>query len=113
MHEVSLMEQTLATAIEQAQARQAQQIHHLTLRVGKQSGVVPEALRFAFDVVIQGSIADHATLTIEEVPVTCRCRQCQQVFQPESWVYECPSCGSLQQTVTDGKQLELASIEMG
>lgn len=112
MHEVSLMEQTLAIAIEQAQRHQASQIEHLTLKVGKQSGVVPEALTFAFEVVSRGTMAAGATLEIIEIPVTCRCDRCQINFQPADWIYACPQCQGISQTVIDGKQLELASLAL-
>lgn len=112
MHEVSLMEQTLAIAIDQAQQHGATQIHRLKLRVGQQSGVEPDALAFAFEVVAQNTIAAQGVLEIETVPVRCHCAHCQREFQPDDWVYRCPQCGNLSPTVVDGKQLELASLEM-
>lgn len=112
MHEVSLMEQTLAIAVAQAERHHAHCIHRLTLNVGRQSGVVPEALAFAFDVVAQNTIAAGAKLELINIPVTCRCDQCQAEFHPPDWIYVCPQCGSLSHTVIDGKQLELASLEM-
>ncbi|MEY2984170.1 MAG: hydrogenase expression/formation protein HypA [Cyanobacteriota bacterium] len=112
MHEVSLMEQTLAIAVEQARQHRASCIHRLTLNVGQQSGVVPEALAFAFDVVSQGTIAEGAVLTLIDIPVTCRCDQCHANFRPSDWVYICPHCHQISQTIIDGKQLELASLEM-
>ncbi|MFM1843341.1 MAG: hydrogenase expression/formation protein HypA [Cyanobacteriota bacterium] len=112
MHEVSLMEQTLAIAVEQAQQHQASRIHRLTLKVGQQSGVMPEALAFAFDVVSQGTIAEGATLELVAIPVTCRCEPCQTDFHPPDWIYRCPQCGQISQRILNGKQLELASLEM-
>lgn len=60
MHEVSLMEQTLATALSHVRAQGASKIHRLELHVGVLSGVVPEALAFAFDVVSTGTLAQGA-----------------------------------------------------
>ena len=51
MHEVSLLENTLELALDYARQQNATQIHHLTLRVGQLSGVIPEALQFAFEIV--------------------------------------------------------------
>jgi hydrogenase nickel insertion protein HypA len=75
MHEVSLLENTLELALDYARQHNATQIHHLTLRVGQLSGVIPEALQFAFDIVVQGTIAQTATLSIESIPaiwIVCR-----------------------------------------
>jgi hydrogenase nickel incorporation protein HypA/HybF len=52
MHEVSLLESTLELAVDYAHQQGATQIHRLTLRVGQLSGVIPEALQFAFDIVV-------------------------------------------------------------
>ena len=46
MHEFSIMQSTLETAAQKTRAAEATQIHRLKVRVGKLSGVVPEALRF-------------------------------------------------------------------
>jgi hydrogenase nickel incorporation protein HypA/HybF len=112
MHEVSLLEGTLDLAIGYAQAQGATEIHRLTLRVGALSGVIPEALQFAFDIVIQGTIAEKAELSIEKIPAICHCPTCQQNFQPIDWIYECPKCYRLCTEILQGRDLELVSLEV-
>ena len=112
MHEVGIMERTLAIALEQAKERGACQIHRIKMRVGALSGVVPEALEFAFDVVTEGTIAQAARFEIESIPVRCYCRQCCQAFEPDDWFYECPECGQLSLDIRQGKELELTSLEV-
>ncbi len=112
MHEVSLMEQTLAIAIDHARHHHASRIHHFKLRVGDLSGVVPDALSFAFEIVTQDTIAEGASLEIQKIPVTCFCHGCQQSFQPPSWVYTCPLCQELSSDIIDGQQMELTSLEI-
>jgi len=70
--------------------------------VGEQSGVVPEALRFAFEVVAEATLAQGAELVIRSAPVVCRCQPCGKTFHPQSWVYRCPLCGAL----SDGQNLD-------
>jgi hydrogenase nickel incorporation protein HypA/HybF len=55
MHEVSLLENTLELALDYARQQNVTQIQHLTFRVGQLSGVIPEALQFAFDLVMRQS----------------------------------------------------------
>ena len=57
MHEVGVMQSALEIALEQAGRQGASRIDCIALRVGPLSGVVPEALEFAFDVVARGTIA--------------------------------------------------------
>ena len=54
MHEVGVMQSALEIALEQAGRQGAGRIDCIALRVGMLSGVVPEALEFAFDVVARG-----------------------------------------------------------
>lgn len=112
MHEVGIMEQTLEIALNYARDRKATRIHSLVMRVGDLSGVVPEALSFAFDVVVKGTIAEGATLEIDAIPARCYCCHCQQDFQPIDIVYECPNCHQLSTDIRQGKELELTSLEI-
>ena len=112
MHEVGIMEQLLAIAIEYASSEEASQIHVITTRVGDLSGVVPEALKFAFDVIAKGTIAESAKFEIERVPAQCYCSVCQQRFQPNDCIYECPHCHAISHDIRQGKELELVSLEI-
>ncbi len=112
MHEVSLMEQTIEIALAQASKQGASQIHRMKMRIGEMSGVVPEALAFAFDVVTQGTIAAGAKLEIESVPVTCFCPNCEQEFHPPDIFYECPECGEPRTKMLAGGEIELTSLEV-
>lgn len=112
MHEFSLMEATLKTAAQKTRAAGASQIHRLKVRVGRLSGVVPEALRFAFDGLKPGSIAAAAELEIEEVPAVCWCPDCAAEFETADLKYECPRCHQPSGDLRRGLELELASLEI-
>ncbi len=112
MHEVSLMQDTLSLAEERAKAADAKQIHRLLMRVGALSGVVPESLEFAFELLAKGTLADGATLSVERVPIVCFCPHCGQEFQPPDLYCECPGCGQPSADVRQGRELELASLEV-
>jgi hydrogenase nickel incorporation protein HypA/HybF len=112
MHEVSIMAQTLEIALENACQQGANKIHRLKMRIGEMSGVVPEALNFAFDVVTEETIAEGANLEIEMVPVVCYCPHCQIEFQPNSLFYECPQCDRLSNKIIAGREIELTSLEV-
>lgn len=111
MHEIGIMEQTLQIAIASALQQNANQINQIIMRIGKMSGVVPEALEFAFDVVTKGTIAENAILKIDSMPIICYCNNCQEKFIPEEWFFECPNCHQFSQNILQGKEIELVSIE--
>jgi hydrogenase nickel incorporation protein HypA/HybF len=112
MHELGLMENALAIALDYATREQASCIHQIALRVGDLSGVEPDALRFAFDVVTQDTIAEQAQLKIESCPTVCYCDRCQSEFLPLDLGYECPTCQTWSTSILQGKELELASLEV-
>jgi len=112
MHEVSIMQEAVRLAVETAKASGASRVLGLRLRVGALSGAVPEAMRFAFDVVCRDTIAQDATLEIEAVPAACWCANCGTEFECEDWLNECPRCHNLSNELRRGRELEVASVEL-
>lgn len=112
MHEASLMETALELAAERAREAGASRIHRLCLRVGELSGVVPEALEFAFAALSPGGPAAGAVLEIESVPAMRWCDSCQAEFEALEALPECPRCGEWSHRLRSGLELELASLEV-
>jgi hydrogenase nickel incorporation protein HypA/HybF len=106
------MQEAIRMAIEAAKARQASRVTRIHLRVGGMSGVVPEALNFAFDVVTQHTIAEGAVLQIEKVAPACWCASCQVEFDCMDFLNECPRCGALSSELRRGRELDLANVEV-
>ncbi len=81
MHEITLCG-SIRDALE-AQARDDgfTRVRKVWLEVGPLSCVEPEALRFGFDVVMSGSVAEGAALDIATPPALARCPACQQVSE--------------------------------
>ena len=112
MHELSLMEAVRDQALEQANRHGGGRIVAINLRIGSLAGVEPEALRFAFTVVMAGTIAEQARLVIEAVPAVCFCGPCAQPFPAAGGDCECPRCGAISLELLQGRELELRSLEL-
>ncbi len=112
MHEAGLMQDALETALVHAGLHQARRIHRITLNVGDMSGVVPEALQMAFAAAKRGTLADQALLVIQRIPVICDCPYCRREFQPSDVIYLCPGCGQILDKARQGREIELASLEV-
>ena len=112
MHEVSIMAEAVRMAVETAKSSGASRVLGLRLRVGTLSGAVPEAMRFAFDVVCRDTIAEGASLEIESVPAACWCAICRREFECADFVSECPHCHSPSGDLRRGRELEIASVEL-
>jgi len=112
MHELSIMTEALRMAEDAAKAAGAARIVKLRLRVGALSGVAPESLRFAFDVVSADTMAAGASLEIEPVAVACWCATCQVEFESEDCFGECPRCHNASGELRRGRELEIAAVEI-
>jgi hydrogenase nickel incorporation protein HypA/HybF len=112
MHEVSLMTEALRLATDAAQAAGATRVVRLRLRIGTLSGVVPEAMRFAFDVVSRDTPAHGAVLEIETVPAAGWCAVCQAEFAGADFFNECPRCHNPSGELRRGREMEIADVEI-
>ncbi|MGD0283275.1 MAG: hydrogenase maturation nickel metallochaperone HypA [Dissulfurispiraceae bacterium] len=113
MHEVSVAESLLKIAVDECRRNGYSKISNVRVVIGKASGVMPEALLFAFDALKTETIAAGAKLTIEEVPVAGHCTACSADFTTsESFVLCCPRCGCGSYTLHAGRELDIKELEV-
>ena len=65
MHEMSLAEGILQIVEETARSHQAIRVRSVVLELGALSHVEEQALRFCFDAVTRGTVADGARLDVD------------------------------------------------
>lgn len=112
MHEAGIIQSALRLAEERARAADASVIRRVVLRVGRMTGVVPEALEHAYAVLREGTLAAGADLQVEYVPGTCWCADCDADFETTGLIGECPRCGRPSGFVRGGTDIELVSLEV-
>lgn len=114
MHEAGIAMSVLETALAAAEREGARKVLRVEVRVGALAGVVPEALRFAFDALKAGTIASGSELAITKVPVEARCVPCGRPFEvTDGWaVVLCPACGEPSGTVSRGEELVIEALEV-
>jgi hydrogenase nickel incorporation protein HypA/HybF len=87
-------------------------VERVNLTVGKLSAVVPESLRFCFQVASRETALEGAELNIEEIPVVARCKQCRHQWTIDEPVFRCPACDGTTIDVVSGRELDIRSIEL-
>ncbi len=112
MHEMSLCEGVLQLIENNAAAQGFSRVHGVKLEIGELAGVDAEALRFSFDVVTRGTLADAASLDILPVPGQAWCMACSRTVRISRRIDPCPECGSHQLQVTGGDDMMLKSLEV-
>ena len=107
MHELSL-----ACSIVEACAERAgnDRVLRVTLEVGQLAAVLPDALRFCFDVCAQGTVLEGATLDILEMPGRGVCRNCGRSTAVSS-PYGLCECGGVLHIV-GGRELRMKEMEV-
>lgn len=113
MHEVSIAAGVIEIISAECLKKGYGRVDSVNLRVGRASGVLPDALIFAFDAMKADSVADGAVLSIEEVPLGGECRDCSGSFTSEAeYVLKCPLCGGTSFSITSGRELDVVDMEV-
>ena len=112
MHEQSIVESLLSTALKNAEKEKASKILRICLVVGELSGVEEEAVNFYFGFVSRNTIAAEASISYTHVPVELRCRKCETIFRPEKYDLHCPNCKEQQVDIVAGRELYVDTIEV-
>ena len=112
MHEVSLVESVVALIEDERRKQRFSRVRTIRLKVGTLGHAEPEALRFCFDAVASGTIADGARLEIETVPGAGWCACCRRAVPLEDRFSACPLCGNARVRMTAGDELRLVEMEV-
>jgi hydrogenase nickel incorporation protein HypA/HybF len=114
MHESSIAHSILEIIDEQCREQGCTSVETVTVRLGKATGVMPEALAFAFDALKETGVAKNARLVVEMVQVGGMCNSCKKEFDvPDvQYVFNCPHCGSNEFEISRGREMEISEMEM-
>ncbi len=112
MHEMSLAEGVLQLVEETARRENARRVKLVVLEIGTLSSVEPDAIRFCFEAVTHGSIAQGAALEIVASQGAGWCMPCAATVPMTELYGACPQCGSYQVQPTSGTEMRVKEIEI-
>ena len=112
MHELaicqSLMDQVENIALE----RNALCVTSIILGIGPLSGVEAQLLKNAYTVASAGTVAEHAELIIETLPIRVKCSLCGSESDALPNKLICKQCGDWRTTLLRGDEMMLLSLEL-
>lgn len=112
MHELSIALGILDIVQETCGKEGIARVEKVRVKIGRASGIMPDALLFSFECARSGTVADGALLEVEEVPVGGHCEDCNRDFTvEEKYVLACPRCGGASFRVHSGQELEIIDLE--
>jgi len=112
MHEMSLAESVLQIIEESACTQNFQRVHTVVLEIGVLAAVEPDAMRFCFDAVTRGSIAEGARLEILNKPGEGWCADCGKTVPLCEQFGLCPECGGAHIEITGGNEMRVKDLEV-
>ncbi|HET7204583.1 MAG TPA: hydrogenase maturation nickel metallochaperone HypA [Steroidobacteraceae bacterium] len=112
MHELAVC-QALIDQVERVSRQHGRRrVLSVTVSVGVLSGVEGKLLEHAFPLAAAGTVAEEATLVVESVPVTVRCRTCRAETEAAPNRLVCGACRDWQVDVIAGEEMLLQRIEI-
>lgn len=112
MHEMSIAQSVLDIAFGEMEKNASKHVRRIKISIGEFSGVVKEALEFAFDVLKTDTPAEKAKVEIEVLPMTASCPDCgPRVCRVSDLNLFCPRCGRAV-TVTAGREMRVDYLDL-
>lgn len=112
MHEVAVCRTLLQMCEHLAREQGAASIRCVDIELGSLAPLDSEALRFAFEVMRQDTLAATAALHITRVAARGSCTHCGKTTLMTQRFSPCPRCGSAPLVLGAGDQLRLRRIEI-
>jgi hydrogenase nickel incorporation protein HypA/HybF len=108
MHELGITQEIVAIATDRAGGAPVKRI---LVEIGRLTAVLPDAVRFCFDLCAEGTPLAGAALEIVEVPARGRCRACraEQAFTVPFGVC---ACGATDFEWLTGEELRVTLVEV-
>jgi hydrogenase nickel incorporation protein HypA/HybF len=107
MHELGITRSVVAICTEHAKGATVKRV---TLEIGRLSAIMPEAVRFCFDICAKGTVVEGAQLEILEIPGRAVCQQCHAEIALTQLFGRC-DCGSRDLTLMAGTELKVKEME--
>ena len=111
MHELSLCQALISQVESIAQAHEAMSVMSIRVQIGPLSGAEIPLLERAYPLAAAGSVAEHAELVFEAMPIRVRCHRCHAETEATANRLLCGECGDYHTELISGDEMLLTSIE--
>ncbi len=112
MHEMSLCRSILEIATDVSAKHGDAEVLTIRLAVGAFDHIDDEALRFAFQILGEGTICGKAALNIEHKPFVGLCASCARRFETRELSGSCPACGESKLSWDGESGMEVLTVDL-
>ncbi len=120
MHEFSTMQNILNTILDEAYKYKAKKINKIVIEIGELTFLAEEQLKFAFEILKEGTIFENAELIIKKLDAKIRCKcgyegKVKYAIKEDFHLYfpilKCPICGG-EVEIIKGRECLVKKVEM-
>lgn len=111
MHELGIAQEMLRVALDYAAKNHAQKITQLNIEMSAAADESEDSLRFHFENLTPGTLAQGARVEIRRVAARAKCLECGNEFELNE-VAACPRCSSARVRPLPHDEFRLASIDI-
>lgn len=112
MHELSLCRAILDIINEHIAGKQCKRVKKITIEIGQLAAVNESALRFGFEAITKGTVAEQADLDIITLQGEAICELCQKKVTLQHYYDPCKTCGHFSLKITQGEEMRVKSLEI-
>ena len=116
MHSSIVVQSILNVALETAEEYEAKGITEINVEIGQLTWITADQIRYIFEVLSKGTIAENAELIIKETESEIKCYNCDYQGPADtedeeiSFIVLCPKCGSHRINALKGYEMNVGNI---
>ena len=110
MHEYSIVQSLVDSVSDGVKQNRGAAVHGVSIQIGELAGVDFDLLQTAYDTFREGTICEHAPLTIERTPARWQCPKCASPIERGA-ILRCSACGEPARMVS-GDEILLRRVEL-
>ncbi len=112
MHELYATQAILDKVLTKAAEQNAKRITDVYLVLGEISSYKEDPVRFYWDEISRGTLAQESTLHFRRLPAEMQCMACFHKYQPQDDEILCPNCGSNGAKILQGEEFYLEALDV-
>jgi hydrogenase nickel incorporation protein HypA/HybF len=111
MHELSITTDLIQEISDHLKEKQPFKVMRVTLDIGVLTAILPDAIRFCFDLCAKNTPLEGASLEINEIKAYGICKSCEGRVETSDSLFVCP-CGNAEIGWERGQELKIKEIEV-
>ncbi|VVB87441.1 putative hydrogenase nickel incorporation protein HypA [uncultured archaeon] len=120
MHEISIAGAIIDSVLDCAKKNDAKKVNEVFLEVGELTALNPDQLKFIFETITRGTVAEGAKYDIRVIKPLIKCKRCSyngtvELFEEHHFflpVIKCPECGDADVDIIAGRECCVKKIKI-